>query len=197
MYHIKEDKRCLTSAQLITEGLSDCLMEKDFNKITVTDIQRKTGVSRATFYRLFDDMSDILAFQCDQCFDQIYQTCLKNGVVSIPMLLNEFLLFWMEHIQLLEIIMKINRSDIFFSCHMRHFEQLRQCASKLEEQDYLDEYYVAISSGMMISVLVTWLKRGKQETAEEIRGILRIFLKSLLNHHGKFDISKDFFALRE
>lgn len=193
MYHIKEDKRCITSAQLITDGLNQCLTEKDFNKITVTDIQRKTGVSRATFYRLFDDMSDVLAFQCDQCFDTIYQTCLRNGFVSVPMLLNQFLLLWMEHIQLLETIMKINRSDIFFSCHMRHFEQLQQCSLNPDHQDYLDEYYVAISSGMMISILLVWLKRGKQETAEEIRGILRIFLKSLLEHRGKFDVSKDFF----
>ena len=61
MYHIKKDKRCQQSAQMIIEGLNQCLAEKEFAKITVSDIQRKTGVSRATFYRLFDDTSDVLA----------------------------------------------------------------------------------------------------------------------------------------
>lgn len=193
MYHIKKDKRCQQSAQMIIEGLNQCLAEKEFAKITVSDIQRKTGVSRATFYRLFDDTSDVLALQCDQCFDLIYQKCLKNGCVSIPVLLNQFLLLWMEHIQLLEVIMTINRSDIFFSCHMRHFEQLQQYAVEVDSQDYLDEYYIAISSGMMISVLLAWLKRGKRETAEEIRGILHIFLKNLVKSKGKIDLTKGIF----
>ncbi len=197
MYHIKKDKRCRQSAMLIAEALSQCLTEKEFSKVTVTDIQKKSGVSRATFYRLFDHITDILSFQCDQYFDSLYEKCFKNDYVSVQILLNQFLLLWMEHVDLLELIVGINRVDIFYDCHMRHFEQLQQNMFRPDSHGYLDEYYVAITSGMLISVLLLWVKRGKQETAEEIHAILRLFLKSLLEHRGKFDISQGFFQVSQ
>ena len=73
MYHIKKDKRSQTSARLISEGLTKCLQKKDFSKITITDIQKESYVGRATFYRLFDKLPDVLAYQCDQVFEDVLQ----------------------------------------------------------------------------------------------------------------------------
>lgn len=50
----KNDKRSTASARELVRGLMECLKEKPMNAITVSDIHRATGVSRATFYRLFD-----------------------------------------------------------------------------------------------------------------------------------------------
>ncbi len=50
MYHIKQDKRAQTSVELICTGLKQCLREKSFENITISDIQRISGVSRSTFY---------------------------------------------------------------------------------------------------------------------------------------------------
>lgn len=68
MYHIKEDKRSLRSAQLIYQGLLDCLEEKEFQQISISDIQRKSFVSRSTFYRLFDTLNDVLDYQIHLVF---------------------------------------------------------------------------------------------------------------------------------
>ena len=54
MYHIKEDKRAKASVELICDGLKRCLKEKSFESVTISDIQRVSGVSRSTFYRNFD-----------------------------------------------------------------------------------------------------------------------------------------------
>lgn len=51
MYHIKEDKRAKASVELICDGLKRCLKEKSFESVTISDIQRVSGVSRSTFYR--------------------------------------------------------------------------------------------------------------------------------------------------
>lgn len=65
MYHIKEDKRAKASVELICGGLKRCLKEKSFESVTISDIQRVSGVSRSTFYRNFDRMEDVLALMCD------------------------------------------------------------------------------------------------------------------------------------
>ena len=59
MYHIKSDQRSQSSAAVIVRGLQECLKNTPLKSITVTDIHRVTGISRATFYRLF-------AMQCEK-----------------------------------------------------------------------------------------------------------------------------------
>lgn len=54
MYHIKNDKRARASTELICAGLLACMKEKPFARITITDVQRASTVSRSTFYRNFD-----------------------------------------------------------------------------------------------------------------------------------------------
>ena len=64
MYHIMDDKRSQLSAQLILTGFKSLLLTEDFELITVTAICREAGVSRSTFYRLFDNTQDVLDYAC-------------------------------------------------------------------------------------------------------------------------------------
>ena len=66
MYHIKEDKRAQASVELICDGLKRCLKEKSFESVTISDIQRVSGVSRSTFYRNFD-RGDMLYASLRRC----------------------------------------------------------------------------------------------------------------------------------
>ena len=66
MYHIKEDKRAKASVELICDGLKRCLKEKSFESVTISDIQRVSGVSRSTFYRNFD-RGDMLYASLRRC----------------------------------------------------------------------------------------------------------------------------------
>ena len=78
MFHIKPDKRSQTSANLIVEGLFECMRTKNFSEITITDLQKVSTVSRTTFYRLFDKISDVLEFQCENIFEKTVLNMYKN-----------------------------------------------------------------------------------------------------------------------
>ncbi len=54
MYHISNDKRIKQSSELIWNGLLKCLESKPFENITITDLQKTSGVAKTTFYRSFD-----------------------------------------------------------------------------------------------------------------------------------------------
>ncbi len=58
MFHVKQEKRALASANLIYEGLCQCMTQKEFAQITIQDIQIASTVSRSTFYRHFDSLTD-------------------------------------------------------------------------------------------------------------------------------------------
>ncbi|MBQ9007014.1 MAG: TetR/AcrR family transcriptional regulator C-terminal domain-containing protein [Atopobiaceae bacterium] len=50
----------------LSEAFSELLKEKPFEQITVTDITRKAGVNRQTFYYHFRDLYDLIAFSVKQ-----------------------------------------------------------------------------------------------------------------------------------
>lgn len=71
MFHIKPDKRCEESANLLYEALIKLLKIKKLESISVQSVCKLANVSRATFYRNFDILEDILIWKCDYESKQI------------------------------------------------------------------------------------------------------------------------------
>ena len=74
MYHIREDKRSAQSAELIYQYILKLMDQKSYDLISVTDIQRKSGIARTTFYRCFDNISDVFLWKCDEAFHTAFST---------------------------------------------------------------------------------------------------------------------------
>lgn len=130
MYHIPNDKRSEQSAELIYHGLLDCIQKKHFDQITVSDLQRASGVARTTIYRSFDNISDILYWQCDTRFHEALFSFEPTPQASEIDLAQHYFKYWMTHSDILELLMKINRFDIIYACHMKNADdiQLLVCA---------------------------------------------------------------------
>jgi hypothetical protein len=56
------NKTALTSLNCIAEGFYELLQEKEYSKITASEICKKSGVSRQTFYSLFSSKENIVAY---------------------------------------------------------------------------------------------------------------------------------------
>ena len=56
------NKTALCSQKNIAEGFYELLKEKEYSKITASEICKKSGVSRQTFYSLFASKENIVAF---------------------------------------------------------------------------------------------------------------------------------------
>lgn len=108
MYHIKQDKRAQTSVELICTGLKQCLREKSFENITISDIQRISGVSRSTFYRNFDRIEDVLALMCDRVFEE----ALSSGYANIS---ESVFRTWFRHSDMIETVVSIGRGDMLYA----------------------------------------------------------------------------------
>lgn len=181
MYHIPNDKRAKQSCELIYQGLLNCLKKKSFYLITITDLQKESGVARSTFYRLFDNMSDVLYWQCDRCFREALMGVTPSNTPNELELIRQYFSYWMEHSDILNLLIDINRQDIIYACHMNNARLLEQSFGTLPDMDECNaHYFLAIRTGMTISILKAWLDNGKKETPEELHQIL-IKQLSLLN----------------
>ena len=180
MYHISNDKRSKQSAELIYQGLIICLEKKSFDRITISDLQKASSVARTTFYRSFDNMSDVLYWRCDLCFQEALSGFNENDFADETRLLKHYFKYWMNNSDILELLVTINRQDIIYACHMKNAKILEQRYGILPGLEKTDaRYFMAIRTGITVSILKAWLDGGRKENAEELLNIIKKQIKML------------------
>lgn len=176
MVHIKDDPRSKKSAEMIREGLEHCLQNKRFTDITVTEIIQESGVGRATFYRLFDNSSDVLTYQCDLLAGQVV-TQFQNVSAKKKDFLRFSLDFWLAHHTSLEAVFASNRTDVLQEAMLNHGEYLIQYFGWQGISQKEMDYFLATATAVLSSMLMVWIKHGKTETAESV---YRMYMKAMI-----------------
>lgn len=180
MHHVPTDKRAQRSAELIYDALRSCLEKKIFDRITVSDLQRASGVARTTFYRAFDDVSDVLAWKCEACFNEALSGFEPIDFMNEAELAQRFFAYWVKHSEILELLKRIERPDIIFAAHMRSAEALQARFGKLPGvTEVQGKYFMAIRSGILMSVLGTWMQNGRKESPRELMEMVRLQIAML------------------
>lgn len=75
----KEYKSAIRSRRMIMNALSNLMIDKPLNKITVTDVVNEADINRGTFYAHYKDISDVVQNIVEETFAKI-----KNEVLDIP-----------------------------------------------------------------------------------------------------------------
>ena len=66
-----EYRSSIRSKTMIKEALLELMVEKPFDKITITDIVKKAGINRGTFYAHYDNTSEVLRSISASVIDEI------------------------------------------------------------------------------------------------------------------------------
>jgi len=129
----KVDPRIRRTRGLLGQALSDVLIEKNFQSVSVQDITEKAGVNRTTFYLHFPDKYALLDYNISQLFHQELERRMLNICHYSPENLNsliitvaEFILFSTSHCE-------SRTAD-------QQFEALVELAVKKQVQDVLQAW---------------------------------------------------------
>ncbi|MCP4416546.1 MAG: TetR family transcriptional regulator [Chloroflexi bacterium] len=68
---IKTDRRAIRSKRLIVEAWRELVLEKEYKKISVSDIVERADIGRATFYAHFEDKEHLGKFMFSKLLAQI------------------------------------------------------------------------------------------------------------------------------
>lgn len=174
MYHIPNDKRALRSAERLSRALQECLQTKDLSGITVSDLHQASGVSRATFYRLFDTVSDVVAFQCDQLYDSLAEWIRQNPDVTLRDISLELIRRWLSLPRFMETLVKNNLIGVLFQAHRRNAAKIWGLDEDLRRLTEAEQtYFMCTLIGMMPVVLHAWYINGRRDSPEEIYDYLK------------------------
>jgi len=166
MVHIKNDLRAKKSAQLIRAGLVRCLQNKSFADLTVSELIEEAGVGRTTFYRLFDNISDVLYYECDLLAEKLVESYREQS--DIPDFIQFSLSYWLEHHLSLGAIFASNRADILQGAMLKYADFLIPpfALERIPEQEM--DYVLASATALLSSILMVWVRHGKKESVDDI-----------------------------
>lgn len=175
MYHIKNDKRSIQTSKFIYNALSSLLEEKKYKDIKITEVIERSQVSRATFYRNYDSLDDILRYELDQKFIKLseylyanYKSNKNTNKVHPLSLLKPFLRFWYLDSLILEQFLATNKKEIIIDNILRTTKNLLDKSNIEYKENKFYDYMLNIRANIIFSVLETWVLNDKNLAPDEL-----------------------------
>lgn len=144
----------------IVDALLQLMDKKDYDKITITDITKKAGINRVTFYRNFNTKDDIVnecLKICDSNFDKV-KNSNDSGFYQI-------LQYFEINKKTISLLYKSNCSHLFTE-HILHIWNYDKSDSNIIA------YTKSAWAYFMFGWANEWYLRGMKETPEEMVKII-------------------------
>ncbi len=111
------DRRTKYTKKIIKDTLIKLLSEKDIKKVTVSEICKIADVNRATFYRYYVDVYDLLDKIEDDFINELKQPYLDdpNRVCTVGAFSKEILAVFLENKELVKILFNTNNNIYFLN----------------------------------------------------------------------------------
>ena len=170
MYHIVQDKRAIRSAEKVIQSLEETLINTSISDISVSRLCTQCRISRATYYRVFDNLTDVLAYRCDRILDMVSDKLRQRPDMS-PREISVFVLeSWMKHAVLMKALVEGHYMQILYRSHINHLDIFRSLFRQAEDMDEKTlDFQIQFLSLLLPGCLIIWQRNGKKETAEEIQ----------------------------
>ena len=150
MYEFADNKKAVDSQKKIYKALRRILLKKPLSEVSVADITKECGISRSTFYRNFQNVSDVLAVIFEWYYNNYHEVRRDKQ--------NQLLFFyeyWYWHRDLIQILSSQN-PGIIKDCMKRHEKILEE-----------NPYFLEIKYALLTSILCAW-SQSKEQTPQEL-----------------------------
>ena len=166
---------CIMKERSVTTDITDALFEllktRELSKISVTELIKKAGVCRASFYRNFYLTEDVVRQYGSDMYAQINRTIPLNpgGIYEHILAVNTYLYTQRERLALIE------KRGLY---HLMEDPIMEQCVYQLQRLGVWSNHYQAeFYAGAVTHMLRVWARRSFAESPAEITRIIY----SLLN----------------
>lgn len=159
----RSSERIINGQEKFLGAFMKMLDEKPYEKITVSDLCRKAGVSRNTFYRNFSDKEDLLYFLVDTVFASYLSD--KEGQHKSKNILMHFLQFYRDNHEMMELLSQSRLTALFVRYYMVYSYR---DADSYEVSDESYRWAVSFLVAGMFSVYEIWREENFKTPLEEI-----------------------------
>lgn len=158
------------SNKLTRECLQTALIylmnEKPFEKITITELVKRSGVSRTAFYRNYHSKEDILTEFCEWFLKELADSFKDERYKEQPCLWYlEFFSCIQAHADIFKLLIQADMPASMSDTAASFIE-------KIEPAHTTEEYYKNLAfEGAFTKVLLGWFQNGMKESPEEMANL--------------------------
>lgn len=157
------------SKHYIVTALFKLMKEDDYNEITITDIAKKAGVGRATFYRYFKNKEDILIYYFKRgameynSVQRFLPRCKEDYVKVVYEIMKSF----KNNMEQLKLIKKARLESLYLDYLNKGFTTLFN-----KDHPALDNYTPFLYAGMLFNLSMQWLENDCKEDENKLAEII-------------------------
>lgn len=140
--------------ECITEALLDMMKKKPFDSITITDLTKRAGVGRVSFYRNFASKEEVLQRHIKKLMDEWFAGEDENWNKKV-------LEYFYQHKELYILLYRQGLAHI-------SLQSIKDACGPKPEQPNALAYVTAFIAYGIYGWLEEWFKRGLVETPEEM-----------------------------
>ncbi len=182
------DERYSTVEDAIFDAFFLLLKDKDLEKITVSDVIKKAGIVRSTFYNHYENIPALLEAAEDKTIHDIFSMMESFHPKNDHDMCHSYYLAICNYTKknpFLANLLESPRGDSFFEKALTMFHkyvtEITSTTISGPKARTEFSYYIASSIGSTIGVLHKWTAENFETPAEEIADILsKIFLSGIL-----------------
>ncbi len=183
----ESDERYSTVEDAIFGAYFELMKEKDMDRITVSDVIKKAGIVRSTFYNHYENIPALATAAEDKTIRDIFTMMESFKSQTVREMCHSYYLSICEYTRnnpFLSNLLKSPKGDDFFEKAITMFHKYVTEASGSTVQNTerpVSSYFIAGAIGSTIGVLHKWIAEDFSSPAEDIANILsRIFLSGIL-----------------
>jgi len=159
------DKNSLSAENCIYQALEILLENKPYNKISITDICGKAGVSRVTFYRHYKDKDEILLARVSKRYHDLLLWFWESDISSTRE-------YWIEYFRQLrqdKLILMLHQANLLHQTsqyHQEHMTQVLRYTMGWELDDHWQQLHLRFSVAGVEELLRYSLEEGAELSNE-------------------------------
>ena len=164
------------SKECIATALIELMKTKDYSDITITEVAKKSGMSRMTYYRNYSSKDDILIQYINSVGKKIREIVLRNNSNYDTY---DYLTILFNSLGIESDIgyaaYKAHLGDLMLDTINKNMMDLFPPSDSSDPDKAYKRFYFA---GASYNVFIEWVKRGKVETPEHMAKLLCDFMET-------------------
>ena len=165
------NKTALTSQSAIAEALLDLLKEKPYSRISVSEICKCAGISRQTFYSLFESKDNVISYELERkyCFRPEEHECCRTSM-SLEDICHAYSLYITERQDILDVLV---RNDILYLMQDSLYRTFVDTDCCFCDHSGDDRVYAAsfLASGLT-GIARNYVMQGRMSSSEYLENLL-------------------------
>lgn len=154
----------------------ELMTEKSYMDITVTDIVNTAQVARASFYRNFSSISDVIDSLTDELANEFTEAIFPAIISNDERKWREFLFEYFYRLKREHKKMSLINSQNIIVMFSYMDSKMQKLESELPMATIKDKYTAVGKFGLINSISKKWIDTGMKETPEEIINYILSFI---------------------